>query len=442
MVNKGFYFIQTFGCQMNEHDSEIMGGLLKEAGYERTERREDADVIILNTCCIREKAEHKVLSLLGELRSLADQKPHLVIGVSGCMVQQEDIVPKIIHACPHVNLLMGTYNTQKVAEYVDFIRSTGQRISEIPTEALVMEAALPAERSYSFKAFVNITFGCNNFCTYCIVPYVRGRERSRALHDIMKEVRDLVQEGVKEITFLGQNVNSYGNDLSDPAANFPELLRQADQVEGLQRIRFMTSHPKDLSDELISVIAESQHICHSVHLPVQAGSTRILTRMNRRYTRDDYLQLVSKMKNAIPDLALTTDIIVGFPGETEEDFQDTLSLAEAVGYDGAFSFIYSPRPGTVAEKFEDQVPLDIKKERLARLNKVLADSGYARNLPYQDQVVEVLVEGVSKTNADVMSGHTDTGKIVLFPGEPSLIGQLISVRITEPQTWVLKGIQI
>lgn len=257
--------------------------------------------------------------------------------------------------------------------------------------------------------------------------------------DILAEVEDLAKEGVKEITFLGQNVNSYGNDLDDPDARFPELLRRADAISGIERLRFMTPHPKDFSDELIEVIARGKHICHGLHLPVQAGSNEVLRRMNRRYTREDYLNLVERMRAAIPDLALTTDLIVGFPGETEEDFQDTLALAEAVGFDGAFSFIYSPRPGTAAARFQDQVPPEVKSERLQRLNRILAESGHARNLPYQDRVVEVLVEGVSKTNDQVLSGHTDTAKIVLFPGDPSLIGEIVPVHITETQTWVLKG---
>lgn len=439
---KGHYYIQTFGCQMNEHDSEIIAGLLTEAGYEKAAERDLADIILLNTCCIREKAEHKVLSLLGELRSLAEQDPAKVIGVCGCMVQQQDIVPKILHACPHVNLLMGTNSLQNTAQYVDYIRTTGERVCDIPSEELVIEKALPSERMHSFKAFVNITFGCNNYCTYCIVPYVRGRERSRSMQNILEEVQQLAHDGVKEITFLGQNVNSYGNDLPGDEDTFPRLLAAADQIDGLERIRFMTSHPKDLSDELIQVIRDSRHICHYIHLPVQAGSNDVLKRMNRRYTREHYLNLVARIRTAVPDVALTTDIIVGFPGETEEDFQKTLDLVNEVGFDGAFSFIYSPRPGTAAATFEDHVTLDEKKHRLARLNDALSHWSLKRNQAYEGKMVKVLVDGVSKTNSNVLSAKTDTGKLVHFEGSPSMVGKFVDVHIDEAQTWLLKGTHI
>lgn len=439
---KGYYFIQTFGCQMNEHDSEIISGLLSQDGYEKTEDKDNADIILLNTCCIREKAEHKVMSLLGELRGLALKDPSKVIGVCGCMVQQQDIVPKILHAFPHVNLLMGTNSFQNTAQYIDYIRTTGERVCDIPSEELVIEKALPSERMHSFKAFVNITFGCNNYCTYCIVPYVRGRERSRSMENILEEVRQLANDGVKEITFLGQNVNSYGNDLSSKEDTFPNLLAEADGISGIERIRFMTSHPKDLSDELINVIQNSQHICHSIHLPVQAGSNDILKRMNRRYTREQYLDLVTRIRAAIPNVALTTDIIVGFPGETEKDFQQTLDLANEVGFDGAFSFIYSSRPGTVAATFSDHTPLEEKKERLSRLNEVLSYWSLKRNQAYEEKVVKVLVDGVSKSNSNVLSAKTDTGKLVHFTGPSSLVGTFVNVRIDDAQTWLLKGTHI
>ncbi len=427
---------------MNEHDSEMMAGLLAQEGYEPSPLRESADIIILNTCCIREKAEHKVLSLLGELRHLAEEDPSRVIGVSGCMVQQQDIVPKILRACPHVNLLMGTNSLTDTARYVDYIRTTGERVINIPTDELLIENALPTDRLHNFKALVNITFGCNNFCTYCIVPYVRGRERSRKMESILSEVRHLVADGVKEITFLGQNVNSYGNDLKNGLDTFPELLRRADDIEGLERIRFMTSHPKDFSDELIDVIRGGRHICHGIHLPVQSGSNRVLKKMNRGYTREHYLDVIARLKQAVPDVALTTDIIVGFPGETEEDFLDTLDLVEQVGYDNAFSFVYSPRPGTKAVSFEDHVTLAEKKERLARLNKVLSKWSLRRNEDYVDKVINVLVDGVSKTNGQVLSAKTDTAKLVHFEGPPTLVGEFVEVAITEAQTWLLKGKRI
>lgn len=436
---KGKFYCQTYGCQMNEHDSEIMAGLLSESGYVPCEIREDADVIIINTCCIREKAEHKVLSLLGELRGLVEEHPEKVVAVTGCMVQQADIVPKIRRACPHVKLIIGTHNFHRIAEYVDRIRATNELICDIPTEELLIEEALPTMREFPHKAFVNITYGCNNYCTYCIVPYVRGKERSRDLADILNEVRQLVNDGVKEITFLGQNVNSYGNDLVDPSANFARLLEEADQVAGLERIRFMTSHPKDLTQAVIDVIAKSRHICHYIHLPVQAGSNAVLQRMNRRYTREHYLQLIAAIRQALPNAALTTDIIVGFPGETEDDFMSTLSLVEEVGFDNAFAFAYSPRAGTPAAKMADQVTFEEKKERLARLNSLLAKWSLIRNQAYIGKKVKVLVDGVSKTNEQILSGKTDSGKIVLFEAPKHYVGQLVDVEIETAQTWILKG---
>ncbi|MFP5528336.1 tRNA (N6-isopentenyl adenosine(37)-C2)-methylthiotransferase MiaB [Peptococcus simiae] len=438
-MSKGSFYFQTYGCQMNEHDSEIMAGLLAGQGYTPTDQRDEADIIIINTCCIREKAEHKVLSLLGELRGQIEADPNKVVAVCGCMVQQEDIVPKIRKACPHVKLIIGTHNFHRIAEYIDRIRESNETICDIPTDELLIEEALPTMREFPFKAFVNITYGCNNYCTYCIVPYVRGRERSRDMVDILNEVRSLVADGVKEVTFLGQNVNSYGNDLDDPEAHFPGLLRAADQIEGLERIRFMTSHPKDLSQELIDVIADSRHICHYIHLPVQAGSSRILQRMNRRYTKDHYLTLVEAIRKAMPEAALTTDIIVGFPGETEEDFQETLDLVERVGFDNAFAFAYSPRAGTPAEKMTDQIPLEEKKDRLARLNDLLAKWSLKKNQAYLGKTVKVLVDGVSKSNDCVLSGKTDTGKIVLFAGNEEAIGTLADIQVESAQTWVLKG---
>lgn len=432
------FFIQTFGCQMNEHDSEVMAGLLEERFYIPTKEIKEADFILLNTCCIREKAESKVLSMLGSLKKLKAKKPDLIVGVCGCMIQQKNIVPKILHAAPFVNLMFGTNNMDKLPEYLERIERDGQPVYEIIEEDASADLKLPASREYPFKAFVNIMYGCNNFCTYCIVPYVRGRERSRKKEDIVEEVRALVADGVVEIMLLGQNVDSYGNDFDEPVS-FASLLEEIDAIDGIERIRFMTSHPKDFSLALIDVIKNSKHICHSLHLPVQSGSYDVLRRMNRKYTRERYLEIVQAMREAIPDVAITTDIIVGFPGETEEDFQETVDLVETVGFDNAFSFIYSKRPGTAAAKFEDQIPLDVKKERLQRLNDTLSKWSLYHNKKYEGQTVKVLVEGLSENNDNMLSGRTDTAKTVIFEGDSSLIGTFVNVTITTAQTWVLKG---
>lgn len=432
------YFIQTFGCQMNEHDSEVMAGLMDEIFYIPTNDIKDADFILLNTCCIREKAESKVLSLLGELKKLKAKKPGLIIGVCGCMIQQKNIVPKILHACPHVSLLFGTNTINKLPEYLQTIERTDEPIFEIIEEDSNADMKLPAHRQFPFKAYVNIMYGCNNFCTYCIVPYVRGRERSRKKEDIVQEVRELVADGATEIMLLGQNVDSYGNDFEEPIS-FASLLKEVDEVPGIERIRFMTSHPKDFSLELIDVIKNSKHICHSLHLPVQSGSNNVLKRMNRKYTREHYLDIVKHIRESIPDVALTTDIIVGFPGETEEDFLETVDLVETVGFDNAFSFVYSKRPGTAAATFEDQIPLEEQKERLQRLNDVLSKWSYARNKEYDGKTVKVLVEGISKNDDNMLNGRTDTGKTVIFPGDSKLVGKYVNVQITTTQTWILKG---
>ena len=411
---------------------------LEERFYIPTKDIKEADFILLNTCCIREKAESKVLSMLGSLKKLKAKKPSLIVGVCGCMIQQKNIVPKILHACPFVNLMFGTNNMAQLPDYLERIEKYGQPVYEIVDEDSSADLKLPASREFPFKAFVNIMYGCNNFCTYCIVPYVRGRERSRKKEDIIAEVKELVADGAIEVMLLGQNVDSYGNDFKD-SVSFADLLKEIDDIPGLERIRFMTSHPKDFSLELIDVIKNSKHICHSLHLPVQSGSNEVLKRMNRKYTRERYLEIVHAMREAIPDVALTTDIIVGFPGETEEQFQETVDLVETVGFDNAFSFIYSKRPGPAAEKFEDQIPLEIKKERLQRLNTSLSKWSLYHNKKYEGLNVKVLVEGFSENNDNMLSGRSDTGKTVIFQGDPSLIGKIVNVDITTAQTWVLKG---
>lgn len=436
------YYLQTFGCQMNEHDSETIGGLLQAQGYRKVLEEKEADLILLNTCCIREKAESKVLSLLGSYKGLVKAKPDLIIGVCGCMVQQKDIIPVIQKAAPFVRLMVGTNHIHEIPGFVKALEEGEEvivRTDEDP-EALDKEPVL--HRAYPFKAFVNIIYGCNNFCTYCIVPHVRGRERSRPKDHILAEVRALVADGVKEITLLGQNVNSYGNDLGLTDA-FPDLLQAIDGVEGLDRIRFMTSHPKDFSNALITTIAQGRAICPSVHLPVQSGSDRILKRMNRGYTQAHYLDLLRRIRQAMPDIVVTTDLIVGFPGEEEEDFQATLDLVEAARYDNAFSFAYSRRPGTAAAEWKDQaLSLEVKKDRLARLNARLAAWSKKNNEKILGHRVKVLVEGVSKNNMKMVSGRDPGGKTVIFEGTKNLYGQILDVEITSAQTWVLKGRQV
>ena len=428
----------TFGCQMNERDSEILFGFLTEMGYEKTDKEAEADLVLFNTCCIREKAESKVLSQLGELKRLKQQKPDMIIGVCGCMMQQKGMAELIRSSAPHVDLIFGTHNLHHFPVYLyQLYQGAGRQIEILEKEEAVQEG-LPAYRDYPFKALVNIVYGCNNFCTYCIVPYVRGRERSRQQADIVREVRQLVADGVVEITLLGQNVNSYGLDLHN-GTTFAGLLRELNQIEGLRRIRYMTSHPKDLTEELVKTIAESSKVCNHFHLPVQSGSSRVLQLMNRRYSKEDYLRLIEIIRKYMPEAAITTDIIVGFPGETEEDFLETVDLVRQVKFDSAFTFVYSKRAGTPAARMEDPVSLEEKKERLQHLNDALSQISRGINDKLQDTVVEVLVEGPSKTNEAMLSGRTTTNKTVIFAGDPSLVGKFVNVTITEAQTWVLKG---
>lgn len=428
----------TFGCQMNERDSEILFGFLTQMGYEKTDSEAEADLILLNTCCIREKAESKVLSQLGELKKLKKKKPDMIIGVCGCMMQQKGMADMVRSSAPHVDLIFGTHNLHHLPEYIyRLYQGQGRQITVLEKEEGVQEG-LPVYREDPYRALVNITYGCNNFCTYCIVPYVRGRERSRKQADIVQEVKQLVADGVVEVTLLGQNVNSYGLDLQD-GTHFAGLLRELNEMEGLRRIRYMTSHPKDLTEELVKTIAESSKVVDHFHLPVQSGSSRILNLMNRRYTKEDYLQRVELIRKYMPNACITTDIIVGFPGETEADFLETIDLVKQVKFDSAFTFIYSKRTGTPAAIMEDLTTLEEKKQRLQRLNDVLSDIGRTINDKLQNTVVEVLVEGPSKTNPDMLTGRTTSNKTVIFAGEHALIGQMVQVHIDEAQTWVLKG---
>lgn len=419
----------TFGCQMNARDSEKIIGILEKIGYDIVEG-EDADLIIYNTCTVRENANLKVYGRLGALKRLKKKKPHMHIALCGCMMQEDVVVEKIRKSYSFVNLLFGTHNIFKFAEllYTSFV--SDRMVVDIWKDTKEIVEDLPSERKFSFKAGVNVMFGCNNFCTYCIVPYVRGRERSRNPKEIIREVETLVADGVVEVMLLGQNVNSYGKDFETPVS-FAELLREVEKVEGLKRIRFMTSHPKDLSDELIQTMKQSKKICKHLHLPVQAGSSRLLKIMNRKYTKEDYLALVEKIKQEIPDISLTTDIMVGFPGETEEDFMETMDVVEKVQYSAAYTFIYSKRTGTPAATMEGQVPEDVVKERFQRLLAKVQEISSELTKKDEGTIQEVLVEEVNGQDEKLVTGRLSNNLLVHFEGDASLIGELVSVKLKE-----------
>ena len=422
------YCLTTFGCQMNEKQSEAVAGIMDEIGYHRQDN-EEADVVIYNTCTVRENANLKVYGRLGHLHSLKDHNKDMKIILFGCMMQEQHVVDKIKKSYPFVNLVFGTHNIFKYAELFYNMLQSDHQVVDIweGTDQIVED--LPTERNYTFKSGVNIMFGCNNFCSYCIVPYVRGRERSRQPEAIVKEVERLVADGVSEVMLLGQNVNSYGKTLEEPVT-FAQLLQMLEKVEGLKRIRFMTSHPKDLSDDLIETMANSKKICHHLHLPLQSGSSRVLKEMNRRYDKEKYLNLVDKIRTAIPDISLTTDIIVGFPGETEEDFQETLDVVSRCGYDTAFTFLYSKRSGTPAAEKAEQIPEDVAKERFNRLLTLVQQEGRKRSSRFQGTVQEVLVEEESKEKG-IFTGRTEYNLLVHFPGSADLLGKYVNVKLEE-----------
>ena len=419
---------------MNERESEILAGMLEEMGYTYEEEFRSADVVVLNTCSVRENADKRFFGVLGQLKNPHEQNPGRITAVCGCMMQQQHVIDTLKAKYPWVDLVFGTHNLHEFPRLFKNVRDEKQKIVDVWENGEPIAEGLPSKRLYPFKSYVSIMQGCNNFCTYCIVPYTRGRERSRKPECILEEIRGLVDTGCKEITLLGQNVNSYNGGIT-----FPELLRKIDEIPGLERLRFMTSHPKDLSDELIECYKDCKHLCHQLHLPVQSGSSRLLEKMNRRYTKEKYLALVEKLRAACPDIALSTDIIVGFPGETEEDFQETLDLVEKVRYDSAFTFIYSIRKGTPAEKFEDQVPEDVKHERFNRLVEAIHRIQEEKSKADQDKVLKVLVEGPSKTNPNILTGRTESNKTVDLTGPIELIGQIVDVRITKAQTFSLYG---
>ena len=431
------YFIKTYGCQMNEHDSEVISALLEKLGFERVDNYLDADLVLLNTCSIRENAHNKAFGMLGRLKHLKLDKKDLIIGLTGCMAQEASVVDEILRDYKFVNFVCGTHNLNELPSIIDkSIESNKQQIEVYSREGDLYEG-LPVVRTNNYKAYVNIIYGCDKFCTYCIVPYTRGRERSREKEDILAEVDELIKDGYKEITLLGQNVNAYGKDLYDDY-NLGNLLEDI-ALKDIPRVRFMTSHPWDFNDKMIEVIGKYKNIMPSVHLPVQSGSNKILKLMGRRYTRESYLELFHKIKDTVPGVAISTDIIVGFPGETEEDFLETMSLVEECKYDNAFTFIFSVRRGTPAEKIKDNTSLSEKEERLQRLNEVVNKYFLENNQKLVGTVLNVLVEGVSEKK-DMYYGYSDTNKLINFTSSKELMpGDLVDVEITSAKTWSLDG---
>ena len=421
------FCVVTFGCQMNARDSEKLKGILERIGYVKAQG-EEAEFVIYNTCTVRENANLRVYGRLGYLHSLKKKNPHMRIALCGCMMQEPQVVEKLKKSYRFVDLVFGTHNIYKLAELLVQVFEQDSMVVDIWKDTDRIVEDLPVDRKYSFKSGVNIMFGCNNFCSYCIVPYVRGRERSRRPEEILKEIGSLARDGVKEVMLLGQNVNSYGKNLPEPMS-FAALLRKAAEIPGIRRIRFMTSHPKDLSEELIRAMAETPKVCPHLHLPLQSGSTRILEKMNRRYTKEQYLELVGRLRKAMPDISLTTDIIVGFPGETEEDFLETLDVVEKVRFDSAFTFLYSRRTGTPAASMEDQIPEEVMKDRFDRLLKRVQDIARECCARFQGQTKDVLVEQVNEQDPTLVTGRMDNNLLVHFPGEPSLIGRIVPVHL-------------
>ncbi|MCH5262602.1 MAG: tRNA (N6-isopentenyl adenosine(37)-C2)-methylthiotransferase MiaB [Lachnospiraceae bacterium] len=420
--------VVTFGCQMNARDSEKLLGILTQIGYVSTDKEEEADFVIYNTCTVRDNANQRVYGRLGFLNNLKSKKPHLKIALCGCMMQEQSVIEKIKKSYRFVDLIFGTHNIFKLAQLLVTMFENQEMIIDIWQETDQIVEELPVSRKYPYKSGVNIMFGCNNFCSYCIVPYVRGRERSRDPKEIIREIERLVADGVVEVMLLGQNVNSYGMNLDVPMS-FAQLLQEVEQIDGLKRIRFMTSHPKDLSDELIEVMKKSDKICRHLHLPLQAGSDRILSAMNRRYTKAQYLSLVDKIKSAIPDIAITTDIIVGFPGETLQDVEETIDVVRRVQFDNAFTFIYSKRTGTPAAAMENQVSDAVVREGFDKLLKTVQDTARERAALLQGQTMEALVEEVNEQDSSLMTGRLSNNMLVHFPADQSMIGQLVDVSL-------------
>ena len=432
------YFILTMGCQLNENDSEKICGMIEKMGYNKTNTLEEADLVVFNTCCVRENAEDKLFGKLGEVKKIKEKRG-TIIAIGGCMMQEKHIQEKLRKSYPFFDLIFGTHTLHKYPEDLYKVILEGKRIEDIlDIDGEVIEG-LPIKRNDKIKASVTIMNGCNNFCTYCIVPYVRGRERSRDPEDIINEVKQLSEEGYKEVTLLGQNVNSYKGNGNLGIYKFSELLREINKIEKIERIRFVSPHPKDFTDDVIDAIRDCQKVCKIIHLPLQSGSSRVLKTMNRKYTKEQYLNLVEKMKAKIPDVEFSTDIIVGFPGETQADFEDTLDVVKKVCFEQVFMFIYSRRVGTPADKMENQVPEEIKHERFNRLKALVESQIELNNKKYIGTQQNVLVEGKSKTNSNILTGRTDTNKVVNFEGEETLIGNIVKMNIISEHMWYLKG---
>lgn len=431
------FFTQTFGCQMNARDSEKLLGILEEIGYTPTDS-EEADIVVYNTCTVRENANLRVYGRLGQLSKIKEKNPHMVIALCGCMMQEPDVVEKIRKSYKFVDVIFGTFNIFKIAELLYTHWQQAGQIIDIWDSTKDVVEELPTQRKFPFKSGVNIMYGCNNFCSYCIVPYVRGREKSREPKEIVREIERLVDDGVKEVMLLGQNVNSYGNTFEEPFS-FAQLLREIEKIDGLERIRFMTPHPKDFSDDLIEVMRTSKKVCNHIHLPLQSGSSRILKLMNRKYTKEHYLELVDKIRDRLPDVSITTDIIVGFPGETEEDFEDTLDVVRKVKYDSAYTFIYSKRTGTPAAKMENQVPEDVVKDRFNRLLATINEVSHTISARYEGQSAKALVECINDHDSSLVTGRLTNNMLVHFPGDESLIGNIVDVKLTECKGFYYMG---
>lgn len=432
------YFVKTYGCQMNEHDSEMISAILEDMGYTKANDYNDADLIILNTCAIRENAHNKTFGMLGRIKHLKQTKKDLLVGLAGCMSQEESVVDEIISKYKWMDFVFGTHNIHKLPEILkEHMRTKKLEVNVWSNEGNVIEG-IPSKRDSKYKAWVNIMYGCDKFCTYCIVPYTRGKQRSRLPLDIIEEVKKLKLEGYKEVTLLGQNVNAYGKDFKDMDYKMENLLEDVAKT-GIDRVRFVTSHPWDFTDSMIDVIAKYDNICNYIHLPVQSGSSRILKLMGRRYTKESYIELYNKIRNKVKNCSITTDIIVGFPGETKEDFEETLSLTRECKFDSAFTFIYSPREGTPAAKMKDDVSLEEKEQRLHELNDVINKYALEANEKLVGKVVPVLIEGESQKDNSLVAGYTDTMKLVNVKADKSSIGKIINVKITDAKTWSLDG---
>lgn len=436
--NERTYHIQSYGCQANEADGETMAGILEMMGFTKAKSEVDSDLIIINTCAIRENAENRIWGELGRLKAQKRKNPDLILALAGCMSQEENVVERVLKTYQHVDIVFGTHNIHRLPEYIETAMLSKERVIEVYSKEGEIVENLPKVRNHSFKAWVNIMYGCDEFCTYCIVPYTRGKERSRRKEDVIKEVKELVEEGYLEVTLLGQNVNAYGKDFDDIDYTFGDLLRELNET-GIERIRFTTSHPHDLDVKTMEAIRDGEHIMPFFHLPVQSGSERILKKMNRHYTKKKYLEVLNQLKTIVPGISVTTDIIVGFPGETQEDFEDTLDLVDQANFEGAYTFIFSPREGTPAAKYEDNTPIEVKKQRLYKLNEKV-NAGYLRgNKRFEGQVVRVLVDGVSKHDDTILAGYTEHNKLINFKGDHALIGKMVDVKVTEAKTWFLLG---